>query len=306
MALSRHYSLFRGILNKSSIFESLHCYICRTTECSTSFRAMIERFVTFWILVKINGLTNLSHKLTFKTWSSLVWETPCAIFDNLGCSLICFCHSDLHNCLVPFLTTYVVLHLPTFVRAHPLFTIWRPCLECSYDTMTTFLSFHRPFCVLCSHLFCVHKTHPFCAFTQNASKTHSHKTHPFCVRISSSVLCSLLPHYVCFVALQLTSEFLLLLEAISWVRRSGVQRSGDAQATAWLYGPFAHPWNGAFSSFYVLQLVLWFIQFSPGFSCFICSWFGPSAFFHTRLLADLRNEDAYCYVKSIFQVQKCR
>ena len=54
----------------------IHCYFCRTTKLS------------LWISVKINGITYLMRKSTFRTWSSPMWN-------NYHDALWCLTQSDV-------------------------------------------------------------------------------------------------------------------------------------------------------------------------------------------------------------------
>jgi len=58
VAVSRHFSEFHGHVNKPPIYEA---YIV----------TLLKNLIPFlWISVKISGITNLTHKLIFKIWSS--------------------------------------------------------------------------------------------------------------------------------------------------------------------------------------------------------------------------------------------
>jgi len=65
---SRHCSVFDDIVNKPPIHE-LALLLLQNNPV-----------FTLWIPVKINILANLTHKLIFKAWSTLVWNNSYSLF----------------------------------------------------------------------------------------------------------------------------------------------------------------------------------------------------------------------------------
>jgi len=97
-----------SIINKAHFYE-----VCNVTFVQ-------QPSLTLWILVKINGLTNFTHRLLFKVWASLGWNNSCTPL----CNSLIFSH--LFG--VFFVPT---TQLPILVYPFTRFSIkcQRPCID---------------------------------------------------------------------------------------------------------------------------------------------------------------------------------
>jgi len=127
MALSWHYTVLHGILNKLSIYYS-HTI---TFEEKLSFESLDT--------CKDKTLSKQMHKLTFKPWSSLCKIILVPLFCHLQSSYI-FWHSILPNYLIHFhithldcilLLSFQSLRFKGHHRVHQT-TLWSQGCLCAY------------------------------------------------------------------------------------------------------------------------------------------------------------------------------